>query len=599
MRFLFLFFAFISIAGAAGYLQNEDFKTEAELLGAGGSVSQLLNDTKIYVTGNGINKTLDDAIVDGDIGGGVELTTKGNLIGFGSATEECVLDKTDDKILTVDSTATCGFDFKDAPVSTTLTTKGDIQTFDTANQRLAVGADGEFLVADSAEATGLKYTNTLSGAFNPVTDWVTDTCSDTWSGTSVSCRWKRVGDSMTIEYLVEVTGGGQAGALGLDLPSPYEIDNTKVAQSAEFGLVAFGTGTARDIGVDAVPMRAYIRSSTAQDIDLAYHREQGTSNVDTAGVTNTAPFTPAVGDFYYVRLEELPISGWSSGLNAAIERKSIVKVRAKKDDNQTFATATNTTVIYNVEDEDNFSAYDPSTGVFTAPRASSYVVCAGIFSQATSWSANQYWQIQGSLSVSGQDDYLDREKADSASSDLYAQGCNTYRMANGETFSVLLRHIRGSNTTLTVNEDFNYLTITEVEDSIIKAAAFKKCQTKFLSADINSNTTDIADLRFSNLEVGKNYSVIVNQRSFHDNAGVDNIGLDVNDGGVKVCRTITAGNDAMAPSTSASCYFTAANTSLTTDLISLTAGNTLLGNGTNQETYITLCEESLSFTTEF
>ena len=46
--------------------------------------------------------------VVGDIGGGTELTVKGNLIGFGSATEECVLDKTDDKILTVDSTATCG-----------------------------------------------------------------------------------------------------------------------------------------------------------------------------------------------------------------------------------------------------------------------------------------------------------------------------------------------------------------------------------------------------------------------------------------------------------------------------------------------------------
>ena len=51
-------------------LQNEDFKTEAQITGAGGSASQLLNDTKIWVTGNSINKTLDDAIIDGDIGGG-------------------------------------------------------------------------------------------------------------------------------------------------------------------------------------------------------------------------------------------------------------------------------------------------------------------------------------------------------------------------------------------------------------------------------------------------------------------------------------------------------------------------------------------------
>jgi hypothetical protein len=51
-------------------LQNEDFKTEAQITGAGGTASQLLNDTKIWVSGNSINKTLDDAIIDGDIGSG-------------------------------------------------------------------------------------------------------------------------------------------------------------------------------------------------------------------------------------------------------------------------------------------------------------------------------------------------------------------------------------------------------------------------------------------------------------------------------------------------------------------------------------------------
>ena len=49
--------------------QNEDFKTQVELEAAGGTKAQLLNDTKIYVTANGIAKTLDQAIIDGDIGG--------------------------------------------------------------------------------------------------------------------------------------------------------------------------------------------------------------------------------------------------------------------------------------------------------------------------------------------------------------------------------------------------------------------------------------------------------------------------------------------------------------------------------------------------
>lgn len=57
----------------AGTIQNEDVKSEAELISAGGAKAQLINDTKIYVTSGTINKTLDDAIADGDISGTTDL----------------------------------------------------------------------------------------------------------------------------------------------------------------------------------------------------------------------------------------------------------------------------------------------------------------------------------------------------------------------------------------------------------------------------------------------------------------------------------------------------------------------------------------------
>ena len=37
-----------------------------------------------------------------------------------------------------------------------LTTKGDLYSFDTDNARLPIGTDGQILVADSNESTGLK-----------------------------------------------------------------------------------------------------------------------------------------------------------------------------------------------------------------------------------------------------------------------------------------------------------------------------------------------------------------------------------------------------------------------------------------------------------
>lgn len=55
---------------AKGKIQNEDIKSLSELVSAGGVMSQLPNDTKIYVTANGINTQLSTAIQSGVIGGG-------------------------------------------------------------------------------------------------------------------------------------------------------------------------------------------------------------------------------------------------------------------------------------------------------------------------------------------------------------------------------------------------------------------------------------------------------------------------------------------------------------------------------------------------
>lgn len=47
--------------------------------------------------------------------------------------------------------------YVDDNASSPLTTKGDIFTYNTGNARLPVGSDGEYLVSDSGEATGLKW----------------------------------------------------------------------------------------------------------------------------------------------------------------------------------------------------------------------------------------------------------------------------------------------------------------------------------------------------------------------------------------------------------------------------------------------------------
>lgn len=50
----------------AGKIQNEDIKSSAEIIAAGGTDAQLPNDDKIYVTANTTNKILKTMIEDGD-----------------------------------------------------------------------------------------------------------------------------------------------------------------------------------------------------------------------------------------------------------------------------------------------------------------------------------------------------------------------------------------------------------------------------------------------------------------------------------------------------------------------------------------------------
>lgn len=84
------------------------------------------------------------------------LTTKGDLYTYDTDNQRLPVGA-DNQILSADSAEATGLKWIDVPVSTTLTTKGDIQTYDSANARLPVGTDNQVLISDSAEVTGLKW----------------------------------------------------------------------------------------------------------------------------------------------------------------------------------------------------------------------------------------------------------------------------------------------------------------------------------------------------------------------------------------------------------------------------------------------------------
>ncbi len=552
MKLFLLLFFIVNLAFANGKLQDADFKTEADLVGAGADASFLLNTTKIYDPN--LMKTLDDAINDGDIG--TKLTAKGNLIGFGTSTDECVLDKTDGNLLTVDSTAVCGFDFKTPPVSTTLSAKGEIQAHNgTTNVAIpAPTSNGLFLVSDDSQDSGWRRSNQLQGVLNPVTDWEDITATANTSllptglgsstGTYSYYRKRQVGDTVHVEFRFNTTATVGSGSANVTFPlSPIPTSSTTNSGSiatfnvthAESANVAFRTSTAIVSAVGATIMN------------------QGTGGVIVG--SNIGANAQIYGKFNY------KATGLTSGLSAVVQNKTLT-----------------------AEDDNYCSGFIPANG--SAVFRENYSGCIGV----TKISSGTYRLNYSAMSLSNTPSII-ANSMDIGSGIICGQD-NAFSNTLTET-QVVCRNTSNSLT------DTNFMyKITKVGNDYNKSkiivGTFGNCQTKFLTADIGSNVVDILDLRFTNLEIGRNY--ILNMRPYYRFNVSDNMEFDAKTNGNTICRD-TTGQSGGGYNTfkSTICHFTAQATTLIFDSRSVAATNLINGNGSRGETYIELCTSEKEF----
>jgi hypothetical protein len=103
-----------------------------------------------------------DTVFIQNLGAGLCTVTAGTATV--STAGSLILPQYDAGILYFTSASTAIFyDYIQTGATSPLTTKGDLYTFGTSDTRLGVGANGTTLVADSAEATGLKWATPASG----------------------------------------------------------------------------------------------------------------------------------------------------------------------------------------------------------------------------------------------------------------------------------------------------------------------------------------------------------------------------------------------------------------------------------------------------
>ena len=143
-----------------------------------GTVVQMNSASATTITVNTALFAAGDTVEIQNVGAGVCTVTAGTATVSTSST--LALKQYDAGSLYFNSTSAAIFFAVDAADSTSpLTTKGDLYTFSTLDARLPVGTNNQTLVADSAEATGLKWATPASGGWTSI-------ASGTLSGASVS-----------------------------------------------------------------------------------------------------------------------------------------------------------------------------------------------------------------------------------------------------------------------------------------------------------------------------------------------------------------------------------------------------------------------------
>lgn len=315
-----------------------------------------------------------------------------------------------------------------------------------------------------------------------------------------------------------------------------------------------------------------------------------------SGNSETRPVSVALRPF--VRLRNL--DNVIVGKFANIKSSDLVKVRAYQTTSQNFSDDVQTPITYDSEDQDNYNTH--SNGVFTCPKISKFTASFNLYLDSLDDNGSTaLLNLYDSTNTVYREVFRFVNTGADGDTNVNGSASISFECSSvGQEFQFrALINTADSGTTGTragtASVRYSNLFIDELPDteSIVKNLVEDKmeCQTKYLSADITTDTT-LSDLTFNNLEIGKNYEVSLQMRGTRNNTTYDSFGIRPSSGGVNIGLVNTAmeGQSGYTLSIEGSYKFEAQGTTLFFTSSSVATDSVINGDGTTDETFATLCQ---------
>ena len=264
-------------------------------------------------------------------------------------------------------------------------------SIDSSSYRLCIHTIGTSTANWTMKLDSIKISKSQNGSGVFVSDWQSYTPTVSWTGgvASTTAKYRRVGDSIEIDFFLELSGApSPATSLTVSTPPGLSIDATKIPNTTSernavgSGIIYDNAGGSLNARFGLTPIGSSSTSFVFMSVD-----DVNTTTHYLDRVTPTFPFTFAVADTIQARMV-VPIVGWSSNQKLSSdalipEVVAIYEVNASTS-NSSFADNAAEIVDYNNKIIDNSNAV--TTGAswkFTAPVSGNYSVSANILWNTT------------------------------------------------------------------------------------------------------------------------------------------------------------------------------------------------------------------------